>query len=320
MKEEEIRPKELFNKYLEMSKKDAKLFDKSEFEKTTCIACNSKNTSLKFIKDGFQYDICNDCGTVFCNPRPSLKVLDEFYQKSKSAKYWFDEFLPKVEEARREKIFKKKAIQLFELVKEKNINVNKFCDVGAGSRIFIEELHKIRKDIFYYAIEPGDVSSEIIKEKGITVLQKSVELADDWEEKFDFVVSLEVLEHVNSPLNFVESLNKLLVDGGYCLVTSLGYEGFDILTLGEKSNSISPPHHLNFPSIEGFEKLFKSAGFAEVYISTPGVLDVDIVINSDIENEFIRVLKKRGDNIIERFQTFLINNNLSSHVWILAKK
>ena len=174
--------------------------------------------------------------------------------------------------------------------------------------------------ISYFAIEPGLVSSKIISDKGFPVLSESVEHSNKWFEKFDFVVSLEVLEHVNKPIDFVKSINNLLKKDGYCLITTLGYEGFDILTLGEDSNSISPPHHLNFLSVKGFELLFKRAGFLDVHIITPGVLDVDIVLNSGIQSEFLRILKSRGNSVIKEFQKFLVNNKLSSHVWVLAKK
>lgn len=320
MKEIEIRPKKLFKKYLSLSKKDAESFEHSLFIDINCVSCDSQSSDIKYIKDGFNYNICNKCGTLFCNPRPDIETLNNFYKNSKSAQFWFEEFLPQVEESRREKIFKQKARQLFDLIDNRKIEVNNICDVGAGSGIFLEEMKKIRSDISYFAIEPGSISSKIISDKGFPVLPESVEHSNKWKHKFDFVVSLEVMEHVFKPIDFIKSIYNLLGKGGYCLITTLGYEGFDILTLGSNSNSISPPHHLNFPSIKGFELLFKNAGFNDVYIITPGVLDVDIVLNSGIESEFLRVLKYRGDSVIKEFQKFLVNNQLSSHVWVLAKK
>ena len=119
MKESEIRPKKLFKEYLNLSKKDAESFDQSAFEVTNCVSCDSPLSKIKYKKDGFNYNICDKCGTLFCNPRPDLETLNNFYKNSLSAKFWFEEFLPKVEESRRDKIFKKKAIQLFELIDEK---------------------------------------------------------------------------------------------------------------------------------------------------------------------------------------------------------
>ena len=320
MKEEEIRPKELFQKYLELSNKDAKLFDKKLFRKTDCVACGSNQLENKFIKNGFSYQICRNCGSLFCNPRPTQDMLDNFYRNSVSSKFWFEKFLPFVEETRRDKLFRKKAIGLKKITDKNKINVSALCDCGAGSGIFLEELSKIFNNVKFSAIEPGKSSSKILRKKGIETLEKNVEDAKEWYNKFDFVVSLEVFEHVQSPEKFVHSIYELLKYKGYCLVTSLGYEGFDILTLGEKSNSISPPHHLNFLSINGFKKLFYGVGFSEVMISTPGILDVDIVINNSKCPEFLKVLSKRGDKALEDLQNIFIKHRLSSHVWVLAKK
>ncbi|EKR66005.1 hypothetical protein LEP1GSC036_0851 [Leptospira weilii str. 2006001853] len=69
-----------------------------------------------------------------------------------------------------------------------------------------------------------------------------------------------------------------------------------------------------------FIEISKNAGFSEVEILTPGELDVDIVLNSGYENEFIRVLKERGTDAISEFQSFLKKYQLSSHIWVFAKK
>lgn len=191
--------------------------------------------------------------------------------------------------------------------------------MGAGSGIFLEELQKIKGGIDFFAIEPGEVSSNLIADKGFKVLQTSVEDAVEWKGKFDFVVSLEVFEHVNNPKNFVSAIRDLLSTGGHCLVTTLGYEGFDIQLLGARSNSISPPHHLNFLSLTGFRILFEKSGFSKVEVLTPGMLDVDIVLNSESPPAFLKVLESRGDQAIHDLQNFLVKHKLSSHVWIIAQ-
>ena len=89
MKESEIRPKELFKEYLNLSKKDSESFDHSSFEMINCVSCDSPLSYTKYKKDGFNYNICESCGTLFCNPRPSIETLDNFYKNSLSAKFWF---------------------------------------------------------------------------------------------------------------------------------------------------------------------------------------------------------------------------------------
>ena len=320
MKELEIRPKELFSKYLELSAADAKEFDESKFEKTNCVFCSSDKLKDSFSKHGFNYQVCDHCGSLMCNPRPSKADLSKFYSNSKSAKFWFDSFLPKVEEARRKSMFVPKAKLLISKLSDLGLDFNSVCDCGAGSGIFLEELKKIATEKNYSAIEPGDVSAKILSEKGIAVLKNKVEDSVAWAGQFDMVTSLEVLEHVFSPIDFVEAMYRLLDNRGVCLITTLGYDGFDIQVLKEESNSISPPHHLNFPSIKGVDALLKNAGFSETVIFTPGKLDVDIVLNSDYCPDFLKTIKGSGDQAVAELQNYLVKHNLSSHVWALGIK
>jgi len=142
----------------------------------------------------------------------------------------------------------------------------------------------------------------------------------------DLVVCFEVLEHVYEPLSFVNTLKSFVKKGGFLMVSTLGVDGFDIQVLWEKSNSVSPPHHINFLSIDGFYKLFERAGFEDIDVLTPGALDVDIVRNackrdsSMLEgNRFVRLIIE-SDGISELFQKFLVDGKLSSHSWVFARR
>lgn len=321
MKESEIRPKEIFERYIELSSRDGERLDKSKFQRIDCPACNSSNTKLHFNKKNYLYNKCNNCNSLFCSPRPSEAQLDELYFNSESSTYWSNVFFPSVQDARREKMFKPKAQKINALINELNITVKDVCDVGAGHGFLLEELGKISaNNVKLHALEPDATSANICRKKGIDVLERTSENSFDWNEKFDLVLSSEVIEHVYSPQRFVKSLFNLVKPNGYVLVTGLGYEGFDILSLQDKSNAVSAPHHLNFLSIDGFNSLFTASGFSNIKIWTPGLLDADIVINSDLGNEFTLALKRRGEDVIKKFQQFLSENKLSSHVWILAQK
>ncbi|TGN18274.1 class I SAM-dependent methyltransferase [Leptospira idonii] len=319
MKESEIRPKALLQEYLRLAEIDSRQLDVTKFVKIACPACFSDNCQLHITKNNYKYDLCHDCGTLFCNPRPDGEVLDRFYDSAESSKFWSNEFFPHVAEPRREKLFKPKANRIFNIFSEKGFFPRNICDVGSGYGIFLEELKKNFEKAELYGIEPSPEMAKISNEKGIITLNASAESSAEWSHRFDLVISSEVIEHVFSPEQFVISIHRLVKSGGYALLTGLGYEGFDILTLQERSNSIFPPHHINFLSIEGFEKLFKKVGFSEVEIITPGELDIDIVLGSGLVTEFTRLISKRGDKTIAEFQDFLRRNKLSSHTWVIAK-
>jgi len=122
------------------------------------------------------------------------------------------------------------------------------------------------------------------------------------------------------------ALRRLLKPGGHLVISGLGVDGFDIQVLWDKSKSISPPYHLNFLSVLGFEMLFKRLGFQDIQVDTPGQLDLDIVVNALKEDSSIgsdrvvRLLLRRNGGELANFQEFLVENRLSSHCRIFAKK
>lgn len=320
MKEQDIRPKELFEEYLKLSLKDAQSMDRSDLVSVYCGACGSQSSHEHLNKNEFTYHLCQDCGSLYCNPRPSAAALDRFYENSESSNFWATRFFPAVAEARREKMFRPKAEQVKTLCDKAGLRIESICDVGAGYGIFLEELARVFPGVKLYGVEPSLELSARCKQSGIETLTATAEESGEWSNRFDLVISSEVIEHVFAPREFVGALANLMRPGGHVLLTGLGYEGFDILNLQEHSNSIFPPHHINFLSIDGFDRLFRDCGLTDVDVRTPGRLDVDIVRNSGRGGEFLRVLAGRGEDAIADFQALLVKHRLSSHIWALAKK
>jgi len=172
MKEQEIRPKELFSRYLELSRTDGARLERSNFVSIPCPACDEHEKVVQqFLKDGFQYMRCLECGSLFCSPRPTEKQLSTIYNGSESARYWSEVFFPAVAEIRREKLFKKKAQNLVEVLKERGLSPKSICDVGAGYGIFLEELQGLLPDVKMYAIEPDPNLAHRCREKGFETLK-----------------------------------------------------------------------------------------------------------------------------------------------------
>ena len=177
------------------------------------------------------------------------------------------------------------------------------------------------------SLEPNPEMADLCRSKELEVIECFVEQASSLHAHVDLVVALEVIEHVHDPLDFCRSLNHLIRGGGRLLLTGLSVDGFDSQILWEHAKSISPPHHINFMSILGFERLLSRAGFSDIRVSTPGQLDVDIVKGALAEtpdllkdNKFVRHLLERGESTLSAFQRFLADNQLSSHCWVWAAK
>jgi SAM-dependent methyltransferase len=290
------------------------------------VGCGSEEAQYEFLKNGFAYSRCVICGTLYQSPRPTIGAFEHFYRNSESARYWAEVFFPSVAEVRRNKIFRPRVERLASMCAAKGIVVERMIDVGAGFGIFLDEWRHRFPATEVLAIEPSTVLASECRSRGFEVIEDIVENVIGYDGYADLIICFEVLEHVYEPLNFVRTLSRLVRPGGYVFISTLGVDGFDIQMLWERSNSIFPPHHINFLSVEGFQCLFARAGLEQIEVTTPGQLDVDIVVNALDRNPtllngqrfLLSLLKDKSHSIA--FQQFLAANNLSSHTWVIGKR
>jgi hypothetical protein len=103
--------------------------------------------------------------------------------------------------------------------------------------------------------------------------------------------------------------------------------GFDIAVLGAASNTVDH-EHLNYFNPDSLAKLLTNCGLEILESFTPGKLDLDLVRNKIISKEFDvsnqlflkRVLLDEWELLGPSFQDFLIQQGLSSNMWIVARK
>lgn len=328
MKEDDIRPRELFDRYLELAAKDARqlLTERAQFVRVNCPACDNPDQEPAFEKLGFAYVLCRDCGSLYVSPRPPSRLLDAFYQDGESVKFWSTDYFVKTAEARRERMFKPRAKHVSEIVDRFKSPTASFVDIGSGFGIFLEEISALGRFKSVSGIEPGPDLAEVCRRKGFHVIMKTVETVSAEECRPNVMTSFEVLEHVFAPREFLAAARGLLAPGGILFFTTLTASGFDISVLWENSKSVCPPHHLNLLSTSGLARLVERAGLALIEQSTPGELDVDIVANAAAQYpelvlpRFVSSLLKSGPAARGEFQSFLSRNALSSHVWVIAKR
>jgi SAM-dependent methyltransferase len=326
MKEHEIRPEALLNRYLELSAQDAhRCFNQVTRDPVACVACGESCPEPQFEKNGFAYACCAACGTLYQTPRPPVAAFEAFYRESESSRYWADVFSPAVAEVRREKIFRPRVERLATLCEEKRIAVRRLIDVGAGYGIFLDEWRHRFPQVEGVAVEPGAALAVACRSRGFEVVEDIVENVRGHDGSADLLTCFEVLEHVYDPLEFVHVLKRLVRPGGYVFVSTLGIDGFDLQMLWERSTQISPPHHINFLSLRGFARLFERAGLVDISITTPGQLDVDIVRNYAkrdpqllASHRFLRHVLA-DDARSATFQQFLAAQQLSSHTWVIGR-
>jgi len=325
MKEEDIRKRDVLNRYLQLVTEDASHFygDRGKFEKVQCPACEGRDLSQRFEKIGFAYVQCNACDTLFVSPRPTHQDLMKIYRDSPSTKFWVEEFFLPMVEVRREKIFKPRA----ELIAERfpEVKTGRLADIGAGFGLFLEEMKKIWPVSDVVAIEPSNAMAEICRSKNIVTIESALEDVSP-KERFDLMTAFELLEHLHDPFTFVRKVKNLLAPGGYLCLTTLNGLGFDIQLFWERSKSVFPPHHLNFLNPHSMKILMERNDFEIVETATPGQLDWDIVEGAFRHERldpgrFFRTLSRYGTDEAKReLQQWIRSNNFSSHMRVIAKK
>ena len=332
MREADIRPFDLVNEYLRLSEADVENFfpDMSAFVERRCPGCDAAAKEPAFSKGRFTAVRCPECATLYIDPAPRAESLDAFYRDSISQRYWGDVFFPAVAEARRKNIFRPRVERIAALLAGQGHASGTVIDVGAGTGIFLEECRAAGWPGPLLAVEPAAGMAATCRGKGFETFEGlAADAAADgaWRDRADLVVSFEVIEHVLSVVDFVSDLARLCRPGGLILMTGLCGTGFDILTLGARSKAIAPPHHLNFLSFDGVTAVLRRRGLELVSFQTPGRLDLDIVRNTLAEagesatDPFLRhLLESAPTEAQDAFQTFLAENGLSSHLWIVARR
>jgi len=291
-----------------------------------CPACNNEKFTIFCKKDGFSFFTCNDCNTVFMNPRPSQNLLHEFYEVSQNYIYWKNIIFPATEKIRRKNIFKPRAKMVADISKNAGFDGGTLLEVGSGYGLFCEEIEKTGCFKRIIAIEPTVDLSAHCKKLGFEVIQQPIEMLED-KNIADVIASFEVIEHLFCPNLFINKCKNLLNPKGLLILTCPNIFGFDIVQLGAKSHTINH-EHLNYFNPDSIKLLLQNSGFKILEIKTPGVLDAAIVRNQALDGQidlirepFLKsILLDNWEKFGTKFQKFLSSNCMSSHMMVIAQK
>ena len=142
--------------------------------------------------------------------------------------------------------------------------------------------------------------------------------------KYSVVTGFEIMDRLYNPREILGQIRDNMEDGGLLFISTMSSSGLDFQYLKEKSKNLVPPMHMNIFSTEGIVKLFEDLNFEIIELSTPGMLDLNILENN-IDNielpKFIKDIILNRDSLVkEAFQEFLQRGRLSSYLRLLARK
>lgn len=305
---------------------DRMLVRKHEFVQVACPACQGKTSRKVFEKYGLSYEECAQCLTLFVSPRPTPEILHAFYAQSENYEFWAKKIFPASEQARIEKLNKPWLAEIEHIAGSYNKPHQVLVEVGPGFGSFAKLARESKLFQRVVCIEPNPDMAKSCREKGLEVVETSIEQVPDGLVQGDVLVAFEVIEHLFEPEVFLKQCKKLLQPGGLLIVSCPNGRGFDVEILRAHARAVDA-EHLNLFNPRALGLLLERCGYTVLQAKTPGRLDAEIVREAMLEGKapglkesafFRRVLIDEWEKCGAAFQQFLVSAEYSSHMWVLA--
>lgn len=174
----------------------------------------------------------------------------------------------------------------------------KLLDAGCAEGSFIKALEELGFQVYGCDIaeKPIEFARRVYRLKNV-ISSSPQELPEAWKD-FDVITSFEVLEHVEKPLQFLQSLYRLLRPGGILFLSVPHYE---ILSSKRKKRGGEwdrPPEHLTrWPSetlIFSLEKVGFSPAYIKILQAGEWETFLDAVLPTEIENIYWEWWEKKA--------------------------
>jgi len=218
-----------------------------------CPTCHSKDNLIE--EKDLNLFVCHYCNHTFT-------LLANFNKKDYNDHYFFEEH---------KNWFKNPDYHLFEFIYKKLVNIYKkksfrLFDVGCGRGEFLK--YMLRKNI---SCEPWGVDLSDINFKGIKFINANF-LSLDLAEKFDVVVCLHVIEHVEDPILFIKKIGNVLKEGGFLFIATVDNESLiyriarflNCIGIRKAYRRLYYDHHLQHFSYFSLKKLLDLGGYREL--------------------------------------------------------
>jgi 2-polyprenyl-3-methyl-5-hydroxy-6-metoxy-1,4-benzoquinol methylase len=214
----------------------------------------------KYIQADLTYYSCCNCNLGFFNPSPMGD--SDFYEQLQANSWYYMNEKPE-----------------YDLVQDfiiKNVK-GSLLEIGGGSGHFAK---KMAEHVSYTGLEFNELAIQKAASNGITMICQSIEEHSNlYGNKYDCVVSFQVLEHILNPSLYIDSSINALKEGGYLIIAVPNKDG--VTGLMPNIPLDIPPHHATHwrrSTLNYFENLFD--------------LDVVKIISEDIAPQHNLVAKK----------------------------
>jgi 2-polyprenyl-3-methyl-5-hydroxy-6-metoxy-1,4-benzoquinol methylase len=173
-------------------------------------------------------------------------------------------------------------------------------DVGCGWGWFKSYIPNTN----YLGIEFSQKSIEKCRENNIDVTSTLIQDMAKSNKKFDTVVSFQVLEHIEDPIGFIESMIKVTNENGLIIISVPNVDSY--MSIVENNYLNLPPHHISWWSKETL-----------LYIRDKfdlELIDIEIEKQKDFSYTFIVYWKNKFNKFFGRKKKFIRNGKFDRRI------
>lgn len=196
------------------------------------------------------------------------------------------------------------------------------ADIGCGCGAFLDYIKGVAKSIV--AIEPSETYRDIMDKKGFSTYAYAADAHSEWKEKIDVITSFDVIEHVESPIDFLTDIYNLLNAGGQAVIGTPTDAPVMRALLGEiyEKKILFSTQHLWIFSHKNLEMIAKKAGFKKIEIKYFQRYGLDNFLgwirekqpNSEIHEKFIT------ETLDSVWKSQLVEHNLADYIVLYVEK
>ena len=264
----------------------------------TCHICNSSKLAYNHKYFSFPIIKCNQCGFIRATKTPSEVKLIEYYS---IYSYDKDSGVDQITLTRYQEILKK--IKPYQ-------KTNKLLDFGCGLGHFLEAAKEENWDVYGY--ELSQKANELLIDKNIKTICE--EEFTQYNNQFDVIICIEVIEHVTHPLETIFQIQKLLRSGGILYLTTPNIKNFSLSYMKNKEFFITYPEHLNYFTVKSIRKILDPY-FNILHLKTTGIIPYrrsvstnEVAINiQDLDHCKVKLESRFGFKLLKSIINALLN-------------
>lgn len=267
-----------------------------------CNYCKGKKIKLIYRLNGQKVVQCKKCSLAYIDKQRS--DLEDLYGKDYYLKSESNMLANYTDYKDQEKIVKRNFDFAYDfIVKNASKENNKLLDVGAGFGYFIKNLPA---NMISEAVEVSRQAIDGLKLNTKAKVYSGNFLEVNINDKFDFIVSHDVIEHQNDLIGYLYKIKKLLKKNGIFIFTTPDFDSPINKIFGKKAPLIQPLYHNYYFTKDWFKNNIPNLSFKIVSLKTSYTANSsigNIILMSYFAFPFLKKIR-----ILEFAKLFRISN------------